>query len=176
MRRSIGVLTALLALGATSALAQPQALDLTTLSCAQVLGEDSPLPPRRLVPAYAGLVAARNSNARLPSDAGLTQFGTALRAGCANDPTQPLAMIAVLIPPIRPAEGDRDMATMTCAALAPIWRREANQIVPFVAGLLAPQGRLAPGAMDRIGNGLQTACREPINAGQIVIDVVALLP
>ncbi|WP_431281721.1 hypothetical protein ACQW02_20265 [Humitalea sp. 24SJ18S-53] len=181
MRRSILAFTGLLApafllLAGGQAAAQPQALDLSTLTCAQAMAEEPPIPTRRLVPAMAGVVAARAGHARLPSDAELAQFGTGLRQGCANDPTRPVAMIALLQPSAQAAESDRDIARMTCATLGPVWRREANQIVPFIAGLLAPEGRLAANGMDRVGNGLQAACREPVNAQQTILDVVALLP
>lgn len=176
MRRSTLALAAILALagGGASAQSPAPAMDLNILSCAAFLSEAPPIPVRRLVPAFAGLMAARAGNARLPSDAEIARFGTALQAGCRNDTTRPVAMIAGLTPP--PGGGEHDLAVMTCAALAPLWRHEAEQIVPFIAGLLARQGRLEPGAMDRIGNGLQAACRQPANAGQNVLNVVALLP
>ncbi len=156
---------------AAPALAQD--INLMTLTCAQATTEGTPLPPARMVPAMAGLAAKQAGLARLPGEAGLAAFAAELRAGCTTDDTRTLSAIAFRIPAVAPGPGDLDMASLTCAELAPLWRRDARVIVPFIAGLLSEAGMIPPGFMDRIGNGVQAACRQPGQAQDRVIDVAA---
>ena len=170
MRRLVPALF-LAIFAATPALAQD--VNLMTLTCTQAVAEGTPLSPARMVPAMAGLAAKEAGIARLLGEEGMAVFAAELRAGCTTDNTRTLSAIALRIPPAPAGPGDLDLATLTCAELAPLWRRDARVIVPFLAGLLSEGGIVPGGFMDRIGNGVQATCRQPGQAQDRVIDVAA---
>jgi hypothetical protein len=160
---------------ATPALAQEA--NIMTLTCAEAMAEGAALPGMHLGAALAGAVALR---------AGRTEvnlaLGPALREPLRDACPQPAnagARLVDLAAAVPAPEGGAtiDLATLTCAALAPRWRQEARAIVPAIVVFLAgPQGRIGRAAFDRVGEGLPRQCRDPANADRRVIEVAAALP
>lgn len=172
-RRIVALL--LLGLPATAA---AQEIALATATCADVMAEGAPLTARYLPAALIGHLAARAGSSQVRLDLA-TPIRAALRAACEapDGATRRLADIAAAV---TPQEGEPvivDFATLTCADLAPRWRREAQVIVPALVALASgPEGRIARGAFDRVGEGLPRICRDPAEAGRRVTEAAAAIP
>ena len=172
MRQSWPFIALLLA--ATPAVAQSDpAIALPGVTCAQMTAEGAQ-PPPLMISAMMGLLAAR-ANRPLISQ---VQFGVAVAAAQAactaadGGPRRVLDLLAETPSPEDPAA--MDLAAMTCGTLAPLWRQGARVIVPFLAGWLSrPEGQVSRPQMDRLGNGLQSICRDADNAARPVLEVAA---
>lgn len=158
------------------ALAQEGALP--TMTCAEAMAEDAPLPARHLPAALLGHLALRAGTGTIRLDLA-RPVGAALREACqASDGAgRRIVDIAAAVPPPEGEAVTIDLATLTCAELAPRWRREAQVIVPaLVAQMAGPEGRIARPALDRVGEGLPRICRDAANAGRAVRDAAAAIP
>jgi len=161
-------------LAAAPAFAADDPLDLATVTCAAARAEGAAVTPRLLSAAIAGRLTAQAKQTRFSADY-VTAVGEALKRGCegADAAGRKLADIASGV--AMPAKGakDHDLATLTCAQLEPIWKADPQKIVPFLVALrdTGTDAKLTKAALDKLGNGLPKACKEPGNAGKLVMEL-----
>ncbi|BDG71571.1 hypothetical protein Rmf_15000 [Roseomonas fluvialis] len=162
-------------LAAAPARAQDAAI--ATLTCSEAMADGAALPGAILPATLAGLVALRAGRTEVNLALG-PAIRDALREGC-RDPANAQARLADLAAAVPvPQDGPTiDLATLTCATLAPRWRQEARAIVPAVVAFMAgAEGRVGRAAFDRVGEGLPRQCRDPANLDRRVLEVAASLP
>lgn len=164
----------------TPAAAQPPAspddapLVLATATCAEAAAA-SRLSQRHLAAALLGARAARAGRSTF-SVAAVDAAEQAIRSGCAMDGAGERRLIAIVasLPAAPAAEGDLDLATLTCLSLAPSWRQAARSLVPFMAGWrdAAADVPLTRAALDRVGEGLPRICRDEENKDRPIVEVL----
>jgi hypothetical protein len=168
----------LLALPALPAPVVAQDISLASVTCAEAMAEGAPIPWRHLAAALVGHLAARAGASQVRIDV-VPPIRTALRAAC-EAPDGAARRLVDIAAAVAPPEGEAamiDFATLTCAELAPRWRRDAQVIVPALVALVAgPEGRIARTALDRVGEGLPRICRDPAEAGRRVTEAAAAIP
>jgi len=162
-------------LSAAPAFAADEPVDLATVTCATARAEGGAVSPRLLSAAIAGRLTAQAKQTRF-SPGYVTAVGEALKRGCegADATGRKLADIASGVAMPATGDKDRDMATLTCAQLGPIWKDEARQIVPFLVALrdTGTDAKLTRAALDKLGNGLPKICKEAGNGGKLVMELV----
>jgi hypothetical protein len=156
--------------------AAAQEATIGTLTCAEAMAPDAALPARHLPATLAGAIALGAGRTEVDLDLG-PAIRDALREACPQPANagRRLVDIAAAVPATGGATVD--LATLTCATLAPRWRREAPALVPAIVAILAGgEGRIHRAAYDRIGEGLPRQCRDPANLDRRVLEVAAALP
>ncbi|CAH0179570.1 hypothetical protein [Roseomonas sp. CECT 9278] len=167
----------LLAALAAAAPALAQEANIATLTCAEAMAEGAALPGMHLPAALAGAIALRAGRTEVNLGLG-PALREPLREACPQPANAQRTLIDLAAAVPAPADGPTiDLATLTCAALAPRWRQEARAIVPAIVVFLAgPGGRISRAAFDRVGEGLPRQCRDPANADRRVLELAAALP
>lgn len=149
-------------------------VNLATATCG-AMKTDGPTSPRLLAAAYAGRIAATSKHARLSPELVKTIVETLDRAcdGTTDTADRKLADVISGIAIPAKTDKDRDFATLTCAQLAPLWKEEARQIVPFLVGLRdgAANTPITRAGLDKVGQGLPKLCREPGNETRRVTEL-----
>lgn len=161
-----------------AARAADEGVNLVSATCTAMKAEGAVVNPRNLAPAYAGRVAARAGNAVLSPEL-VKAIGETIRRGCEGPDTADRKLADIISGIAMPAKGDkdRDFAALTCAQLAPIWREEARQIVPFLVSLrdVGANAALTKAGLDKVGEGLPKLCREPGNEAKLVTEMAKTL-
>jgi len=164
------------ALGAAPvARAADDGVNLSTVTCGEARKDGAAVGFRFLGAAYAGRLAAKAGHARFSPDL-VKVLGDALRRACEGTDAADRKLADVVAGIAIPAKGDkdRDFATMTCAQLAPLWKEEARQMVPFLVALrdATDATPLTKVRLDKVGDGLPKTCREAGNEKKLVLDLV----
>ena len=159
--------------------AKPAATDdgvvLLSVTCADARKPGAAVTPHMITAALAGRFAVAAGHSRLSNDY-VKAISEALLRACPANEANDRKLIDVAAGVAMPAKSDkdRDFATLTCTQLAPLWKDEARNMVPFLFALREGTATrpMTKSALDKIGAGLPKACREPANAQRRAIDVV----
>jgi len=176
MRIAIALATAVALLGALPVQAADDPIDLATVTCATARKEGEAVTPRMLTSAIVGRAAAQ-AKRTVYSPEFEKAVGEALKRGCDGPDGAGRKLGDIASGVAVPAKGpkDRDLATMTCAQLGPLWKEEARQLVPFLVALrdTPTNAPLTKAALDKVGEGLPKLCKEAGNSGKLVMELVA---
>lgn len=157
-----------------TARAADEDINLATVTCGATRADGTRINPSMIAAAYAGRAAAKAGHARLSTDF-IKTIGDTITRGCEGPEGTDRKLADVIAGVAVPSstDKDRDFATLTCAQLAPLWKEEARQIVPFLVGLRdgAANTPITRAGLDKVGQGLPKLCREPGNETKLVTEL-----